>query len=122
MFPLGLANVTSPAASPLPGHLIATTGHTGHLIAVGLLILAGVIIATLLVYRPPRDVASAAWYLIIGLTLMFVLAPATRFGYFIYPAALLAWLQVALAAQRRATAEAVAEVTAATAEAASQPA
>jgi hypothetical protein len=122
MFPLGLANVTSPAASPLPGHLIATTGHTGHLIAVSLLILAGVIIATLLVYRPPRDVASAAWYLIIGLTLMFVLAPATRFGYFIYPAALLAWLQVALAAQRRATAEAVAEVTAATAEAASQPA
>ena len=122
MFPLGLANVTSPAASPLPGHLIATTGHTGHLIAVGLLILAGVIIAGMLVYRPPRDVASAAWYLIIGLTLMFVLAPATRFGYFIYPAALLAWLQVALAAQRRATAEAVAEVTAATAEAASQPA
>jgi hypothetical protein len=122
MFPLGLANVTSPAASPLPGHLIATTGHTGHLIAVGLLILAGVTIATLLVYRPPRDVASAAWYLIIGLTLMFVLAPATRFGYFIYPAALLVWLQVALAAHRRAAAEAIAEVTAATAEAASQPA
>jgi hypothetical protein len=122
MFPLGLANVTSPAASPLPGHLLAATGHTGHLIAVGSLILAGVIIAGMLVYRPPRDVASAAWYLIIGLTLMFVLAPATRFGYFIYPAALLAWLQVALAAQRRATAEAVAEVTAATAEAASQPA
>ena len=122
MFPLGLANVTSPAASPLPGHLIATTGQTGHLIAVGLLILAGVIIAGLLVYRPPRDVASAAWYLIIGLTLMFVLAPATRFGYFIYPAALLAWLQIALAAQRRATAEAVAEVTAPAAETASQPA
>ena len=80
------------------------------------------IIAGLLVYRPPRDVASAAWYLIIGLTLMFVLAPATRFGYFIYPAAVLAWLQVALAAQRRATAEAVAEVTAPAAETASQPA
>jgi hypothetical protein len=122
MFPLGLANVTSPAASPLPGHLIAETGHTGHLIAVGLLILAGVIIAGALVYRPPRDVASAAWYLIIGLTLMFLLAPATRFGYFIYPAALLAWLQVALAAQRDAAAEAVAEVTSASAETASQPA
>jgi hypothetical protein len=122
MFPLGLANVTSPAASPLPGHLIAQTGHTGHLIAVGLLILAGVIIAAALVYRPPRDVASAAWYLIIGLSLMFLLAPATRFGYFIYPAALLAWLQVALAAERHAAAETVAEATAATAETASQPA
>jgi hypothetical protein len=122
MFPLGLANVTSPAASPLPGHLIATTGHTGHLIAVGLLILAGVIIAGALVYRPPRDVAAAAWYLIIGLTLMFLLAPATRFGYFIYPAALLAWLQVALAAERHAAAEAVAEVTSAAAETAGQPA
>lgn len=121
MFPLGLANVTSPAASPLPGHLIAQTGHTGHLIAVGLLILAGVIIAAALVYRPPRDVATAAWYLIIGLTLMFLLAPATRFGYFIYPAALLAWLQVALAAERHAAAETVAEATAATAETASQP-
>jgi hypothetical protein len=122
MFPLGLANVTSPAASPLPGHLIAQTGHTGHLIAVGLLILAGVITAAALVCRPPRDVASAAWYLIIGLTLMFLLAPATRFGYFIYPAALLAWLQVALAAERHAAAEMVAEATAATAETASQPA
>jgi hypothetical protein len=123
MFPLGLANVTSPAASPLPGHLIASTGHTGHLIAVGLLILAGVIIAGSLVYRPPRDVAGAAWRLIIGLTLMFLLAPATRFGYFIYPAALLAWLQVALLAERHATAEAVAEVTAsASAETAGQPA
>ena len=35
---------------------------------------------------------SATWRLIIGLTLMFTLAPATRFGYYIYPAGLLAWL------------------------------
>src|SRR5580693_10270181 len=32
-FPLGLTKSTSPAASPLPGHLLAQTGHTGHLIA-----------------------------------------------------------------------------------------
>jgi hypothetical protein len=101
MFPLGLASITSAAASPLPGHMIAQTGHTGHVIAVGLMVLAGLAIAVSLVVRPPRDVPAAAWRLIIGLTLMFLLAPATRFGYFIYPAALLAWLQVSLLAERR---------------------
>jgi hypothetical protein len=45
-------------------------------------------------------VPSATWRLIVGLTLMFTLAPATRFGYYIYPAALLAWLLVALAGRR----------------------
>jgi hypothetical protein len=44
------------------------------------------------VIRPPRTVPAAVWRLIIGLTLMFVLAPATRFGYFIYPLCLLVWL------------------------------
>jgi len=102
MFPLGLASITSAAASPLPGHMIAQTGHTGHVIAVGLMVLAGLAIAVSLVVRPPRDVPATAWRLIIGLTLMFLLAPATRFGYFIYPAALLAWLQVSLLAERRA--------------------
>ena len=42
--------------------------------------------------RPPRSVPAAAWWLITGLTLMFLAAPATRFGYFMYPAGLLAWL------------------------------
>jgi hypothetical protein len=96
MFPLGLASIKSAAASPLPGHLIAQTGQAGHVIAVALLVLAGLAIAVSLVVRPPRDVPSATWRLIIGLTLMFALAPATRFGYFIYPGALLAWLEVSL--------------------------
>jgi hypothetical protein len=100
MFPLGLASIKSAAASPLPGHMIAQTGHAGHMVAVGLLVLAGVGIAISLAVRPPRDVPAAAWRLIIGLTLMFLLAPATRFGYFIYPAALLAWLEVSLLAGR----------------------
>jgi phosphatidylinositol alpha-1,6-mannosyltransferase len=96
MFPLGLASIKSAAASPLPGHIIAQTGQAGHVIAVVLLALAGLAIAVSLVVRPPRDVPSATWRLIIGLTLMFALAPATRFGYFIYPGALLAWLEVSL--------------------------
>ena len=35
-----------------------------------------------------------------AMTLMFVLAPSTRFGYFIYPAALVAWLLVSKAGRR----------------------
>jgi hypothetical protein len=94
LFPLGLTKAASPAASPLPGHLLAQTGHTGHLIAVGLLVVAGVGVLAWLVVAPPRDVPAATWRLIVGLTLMFTLAPATRFGYFIYPGGLLAWLLV----------------------------
>ncbi len=41
LFPLGLTRAKSPAASPLPGHLLATTGTAGHLAAVSLLIAAG---------------------------------------------------------------------------------
>ena len=96
LFPLGLAHIKSAAASPLPGHLIAETGHTGHLIAVALLAIAGLAIAISLIIRPPRTVPAAARWLIIGLSLMFALAPATRFGYFIYPGALLLWLEVSL--------------------------
>jgi len=53
------------------------------------------------VVRPPRNVPSATWRLIIGLVLMFVLAPATRFGYFMYPAGLWAWLVVSQLGARR---------------------
>jgi len=103
-FPLGLAGIKSAAASPLPGHLIADTGHTGHLIAVGLLVLAGAVIAASLVVRPPKTVPSAVWRLAIGLSLMFLLAPATRFGYFIYPASLLLWLEVSRLGMRQSAA------------------
>jgi Glycosyltransferase family 87 len=94
LFPLGLASVKSQAVSPLPGHVLADTGHAGHLIAVSLLCLAGLGVLVSLVVRPPRNVPSATWRLIIGLVLMFVLAPATRFGYFMYPLGLWVWLAV----------------------------
>jgi hypothetical protein len=108
LFPLGLASVKSQAVSPLPGHLLSDTGHTGHLIAVSLLCLAGVVVAVSLVVRPPRTVPAATWRLIIGLVLMFTLAPATRFGYFMYPLGLWAWLAISQLGLRRGRAGALA--------------
>jgi Glycosyltransferase family 87 len=92
-FPLGLAHVRSAAASPLPGHIIAATWpQTGHTIVVLLLALAGLAVAASLVFKPPRSVPRAVVLLAGAMTLMFVLAPSTRFGYFIYPAGLAIWL------------------------------
>jgi hypothetical protein len=91
-YPLGLTRHLTPAASPLPGHLLARMGTAGHLAAIGLLLAAVAAIALSLVLRPPRDVRAAAVRLALGFTLLFALAPAARFGYFAYPAALLGWL------------------------------
>jgi hypothetical protein len=93
-FPLGLASIKSQAVSPLPGRLLAETGAAGHLAAVALLAVAGLAVLASLLFWPPRTVPAAIWRLIIGLTAMFVLAPATRFGYFVYPVGLLVWLEV----------------------------
>jgi hypothetical protein len=94
LFPLGLTHIKSGATSPLPGFLLASAGHTGHLIATGLLALGGLAVALSLVIRPPRTIAAATWRLIIGLVVMFTLAPSTRFGYYIYPLGLWVWLRV----------------------------
>ena len=93
-FPLGLAHVTSQASSPLPGHLIAQTGHLGHTLVIAALVLTVVAVGVSLLVRPPRTVMSATVRLVVALTLMFVIAPSTRFGYFIYPASLLIWVLV----------------------------
>jgi Glycosyltransferase family 87 len=100
LFPLGLASVKSQAASPLLGHALAQTGVVGHTIVVILLIGSGLAIALSLVIRPPADVPAATLRLVIGLSAMFVLAPSTRFGYFIYPAALVLWLLVSQAGRK----------------------
>jgi hypothetical protein len=59
-----------------------------------------VAIGVWVVVRPPRDVPAATWRLVIALSAMFVLAPSTRFGYFIYPAALVLWLLIAQAGRK----------------------
>jgi hypothetical protein len=99
-YPLGLTTAKSPAQSPLPGHLLATLGSGGHLAALVLLAAAGLAIAVSLVVAPPATPAAAARRIAIGLTALFLLSPATRFGYFIYPISLYAW---ALLADREGT-------------------
>jgi 4-amino-4-deoxy-L-arabinose transferase-like glycosyltransferase len=100
LFPLGLASVKSQADSPLLGHVLAQTGVLGHTIVLILLIGSGVAIAVSLVVRPPRDVPAATLRLVLGLSAMFVLAPSTRFGYFIYPAAMVLWLLASQAGRK----------------------
>jgi len=92
LFPLGLTRDKTPAESLLPGHLLTALGPAGHAASVGLLLAAGLGIAISLVIRPPRDVPAAARRLAVGLTLMFLLGPQVRFGYFIYPFGLVGWL------------------------------
>jgi Glycosyltransferase family 87 len=92
LFPLGLTKVQSPAATPLPGHLMAEAWPWGHYAAIGLLLLSGLAIAAWLVLSPPRDERAASWRLVLGITLMFAFAPASRFGYIVYPLGLAAWL------------------------------
>lgn len=90
-FPLGLTKHKTPAASPLPGHLIAGLGTVGHYAAMVLMVVAAVAFTAWILLRPPRDARGAAWRLAVGFTAMFALDPSTRFGYFVYPLALLGW-------------------------------
>jgi hypothetical protein len=92
LYPLGLAGAASPAASMLPGHMLAGTGTWGHWTALALMALAGAGVGVSLIIRPPRDARGAGWRLALGLALLFVLAPASRVGYFVYPLGLAAWL------------------------------
>lgn len=84
-FPAGLTGVESPAASPLPGHLLAETGSAGHLAALALLALAAIAVLVWVLWRPPRDPAEAAERAAVGLVIAMLLMPATRFGYLVYP-------------------------------------
>jgi hypothetical protein len=90
-FPFGRGLVTSPAASPLPGHLIATWLPGGGVIATVLLLSAGVVAAVVAIRTPPRTAAASAVFAGSGLLAAFLLLPATRFGYLLYPVVLLVW-------------------------------
>jgi len=91
-FPLGRGLVRSPAASPFPGHLITDNVAGGSTIATSLLVLAAVVIAGWLVWRPPTDAGAAAAIAAWSLVAAIALIPSTRFGYLLYPVAYACWV------------------------------
>ncbi|WP_084742953.1 glycosyltransferase 87 family protein [Amycolatopsis australiensis] len=88
-FPLGMGAVRSPAASPLPGHLIAETGPVGQVAAFALVGAAAVAMLVWLVRRPPASGSDALLRVAVGLGALILLTPATRYGYLVYPLVLL---------------------------------
>ena len=91
-FPLGLLSVNSPAASPLPGHVIASLIPGAHR---ALLAATAIVGSPLLVWwlwrRPPRSVADVCRLTAVIAIVVMCLAPATRIGYVVYPVNLLVW-------------------------------
>ncbi|MGW5718003.1 glycosyltransferase 87 family protein [Amycolatopsis sp. NPDC003865] len=88
-FPLGMGAVRSPAASPLPGHLIAELGVLGQVTAFVLVGAAAVAMLVWLVRRPPANGSGAVLRIAVGLGALILLTPATRYGYLVYPLVLL---------------------------------
>ncbi|VHO00568.1 hypothetical protein [Lawsonella clevelandensis] len=101
----GSSVVKSSAQGATPGQLIASTGPVGVWVARGLLLLAGVDLLVWMVKRPPATMARTFWVCAVGLTAAMLLMPASRFGYLIYPAFLLAGALVADSAARTASLE-----------------
>ena len=91
-FPLGLAGVQSPAASPLIGHLVVSLFPGIHRVftvavaAVGLAVLGYV-----LVKRRPTTPAALSRLVGWVMTVAILLAPATRVGYLLYPVDFFVW-------------------------------
>ncbi|MCX5016025.1 glycosyltransferase 87 family protein [Streptomyces sp. NBC_00555] len=99
-FPTGRAPVATPAASPLPGRLLADLGPAGWYAAVALLLCGGIAVAASLVVRPPAGVVAAADRLALGLCVAFLLAPAGRFGYLALPLVLVVWPRITTGSRR----------------------
>jgi hypothetical protein len=92
LFPLGLSGVTSPAASPLPGHLLVTAFpflHRALPLAVGLV--GGALLAWRLYRRPPQNVSQVCAIGGVVMAVITLLAPATRIGYLLYPINFFVW-------------------------------
>jgi Glycosyltransferase family 87 len=92
LFPLGLSGVSSPAASPLPGHLLVTAFpflHRALPLAVGLV--GGAILAWYLARRTPQTTSQVCTLGGIVMAVIILMAPATRIGYLLYPINFFVW-------------------------------
>jgi Glycosyltransferase family 87 len=94
-FPLGLTDVTSPAASALPGHILtALWAPLGHVLAPVAFVVGGYFLARYMVRHWPIDLARMLAMLAVAFTVMICVASATRVGYLIYPLNFALWSRV----------------------------
>lgn len=96
-FPLGLAGVTSPAASALPGHILTSWWPAlGHVLAPLTFLVGGYFVAKYAKRHWPLSLSQLLAILSILSLVMMNVASATRVGYVIYPInfALWAWVTV----------------------------
>jgi hypothetical protein len=91
-FPLGLTKVKSPAASPLLGQELVSLFPGAKPELITILTLVGLVaVGYGLWKRTPSSPQTAAGFSGLAMLLATLLAPATRFGYLIYPLDLLTW-------------------------------
>ena len=75
----------TPAGESLVGGALTRLGPYGATLTSAVLAVAGVCAAVVLVRNPPDSFVRAASFAAAGLTVLFLLAPTSRFGYFVYP-------------------------------------
>jgi hypothetical protein len=91
-FPLGLAGVSSPAASALPGHILATWWHPfRHILAPVAFVLGGYFVAKYFRRHWPLTLSQLLGVLSAVMLVLICVASATRIGYVIYPLNFALW-------------------------------
>jgi len=91
-FPLGLAGISSPAQSPLLGHLVVSLFPGIHRIfTVSVAGVGALVLLYVLIKRTPRSPAALSRLVGWVMTFAILLAPATRIGYLLYPINFFAW-------------------------------
>jgi hypothetical protein len=94
-FPLGIAGVSSPAASALPGHILTTwIPVLGHVLAPVSLLIGGYFATKYIRRNWPLTLSQMLGLLSIVFLGMICVASATRVGYVIYPLNLWLWSSV----------------------------
>jgi len=94
-FPLGISGVASPAASPLPGHVLTTMwSPLGHILAPLTFLVGGYFGARYVRSHWPLSLSQLLGLLSVAFAVMICVASATRIGYIIYPLNLALWSRV----------------------------
>ncbi len=92
LFPLGLSGVSSPAASPLPGHLLVSAAPVlGRIVTSSVALVGVILLVRRLVRRPPRSPAEVTMLAGWVMTVAILIAPASRIGYLLYPINFFIW-------------------------------